>query len=290
MKIVVRSYDRFDSIVNKTIGVLGKQKDIDFRNVYVVVVEDQIDRYRAALKDYPVKYILSEVGGHNAIKAACEYFPSGSPLVFMDDDLQKLKIWKDIDDHKTNTDVENLGEYLNYIFDRLHTTAFWVDYTQNHMFKKGKPFLEFKARKCSGAFWGGWNNREIFITPFGHQDDNIRTAKLLEKDGGVWSFNWMNCSTFCGRNAGGMQSSGDRGNGLDRLEKSKEYAALALEQPFVTKFFESELNFEESNNMWALKLKKIKDLKKVIPHYQEIVYSQFMQNEPNKIESLESFF
>lgn len=291
IKIAVRSYGRSDTILKKTLGVLKAQTDLDLRHQLVLAVtEDQIDQYRETLKDYPMlDMIITEPGGYNATNALIDYFEFGDQVIFMDDDISKVQCYRNIEDASSRFDVTNLGQMFKYAFDSFNSLPFGFDFTPNLMFKQSKPFAEIKPRKIGGAWWGGSIQPGIFKTKQSHEDDNIRTAACLNRFGAVGSINWLTAVTAVGTNPGGMQSSSDRGSKEDRANKTLIACNQALEEPFVRKYYQPEPVFIESMNFYSLRLKNIRDLRK-LPNSIELKWSSYLQQFPDEDSNLEAFF
>jgi hypothetical protein len=75
------------------------------------------------------------------------------------------------------------------------------------------------------------------ITEQDHEDDNIRTGRILDKFGGTYIFGSILADTSYGINPGGMQVFG-RGASHERTEKTKYDCEQALKIPFMSKYFE----------------------------------------------------
>lgn len=306
IKIAVRSYGRSDSILKKTLGFLQSQKDLDLANQLVLAVadEDEYEKYKNALgnniyqEQFPIKdIIITARGGFAATNGLINYFPEGEQVIFMDDDISSVKGYTDIMDKDSRYEVNDIGRYFTYAFEKFEDCPFGFDFTPNLMFKQGKPFAEFKMRKIGGAWWGAYNDKKLLKTAQSHEDDNIRSAKALKKFGGVGAINWLVATTAVGINIGGMQASGDRGDGtkesMSRSEKTKAACWSALDIKEVAEFYQNEPVFIESMNFWSLRLKNIRELRKMYPLNQEIKWSGYFQHVPDpsdSTQSLDEFF
>ena len=218
--VIVRSYQRPLLSSQYTFKILKDQKDIDFSDkVYLVLAnKEEYESYKPYLAEYPFKDIIySGVGGNKAINAAIDYFPEGEPLVFMDGDLKQLMNYTNVKDRETKTKTQNLGELFEYSFQKMNETELGATIAynfSNRVFQEKQPFFEFKPRALGGVWWGALNS-DFLKTEQSHDDDNIRTGKILSKYGGTYSMNWFEAFTQVGINIGGMQTSGDRGgNGI----------------------------------------------------------------------------
>ena len=275
-------------IMNMTIGELLKQKDLKLSDQLVLVVanKEEQKKYLNVLDTNNVPFndiIISGIGGHRATNKAIDYFPEGEPLIFMDDDIKNIKHWTNMKENEIES-CNILGQYYNKIFDILASgktpaTSFTVDYTSNWLFKVKKPFMETRPRRLGGVWWGGYNQEEFF-TSHAHEDDNLRTSQVLDKDGVSLSVNWLAATTNYGKTRGGMQSSGDRGiDESGRLSETKESCLSALESPQVAKYFESEPVLNKQAGVYTLKMKNQHELKRMRA-YDHLKWNDYFQDNP----------
>lgn len=95
-KIVVRSHARSQTILDQTLALLRQQQDLDLsRSLYLALHREDVPDYERVLKDYPHAGLIigNERGGHSRTNDACDYFPEGEPLLFMDDDGSPSVEW-----------------------------------------------------------------------------------------------------------------------------------------------------------------------------------------------------
>lgn len=293
-KIVVRTYKRSDLILDMTLGELKKQKDIDLsEQLYLVVAnEEEKEAYEESLEDFPYrKFLISGVGGNIATKKACEYFPWGEKIVFLDDDIQDMQIWKNIKDQDSLQDMENFGEIMDYMFRLIEEDSrgdmFGVSLGTNWYWKKRSPFAEFKPKTVGGQWWGGLNHPE-FITPQGHSSDNIRSARTIERTNGAYFVNWTTAKDDWGLLEGGLQESGDRGGeGEDTLQATWDASMKALSYPVVKRYFKNEPVLIEKANCYTLRIKPWQKIKKLVPRYQKLSWEEYLENPAKHRESIE---
>jgi hypothetical protein len=264
--------------------------------ILVLANKDQYELYRDNLKTFPISEVIyGGVGGHNAINAAIDHIPEGEPVVFMDDDISNIKIWTDIKDSVSRIPVLDLGRTFDYIFDEMAShnqgQIFRIHSGENWTFKTNAPFFEFAPKQIGGMWWGGFNS-DLMKTEQSHEDDNIRTSRYLCRDRGCYSFNWISASSSIGLSHGGMQSSLDRGGAGQRKNSTLAACQAALAIPEVAKIYQSEPVWKESMQFYTLKMKNIRDLRKILDS-SESRWSSFFQKYPDEkpnISSLEQFF
>ena len=83
--VAVRTYQRAALFQRCTLQILRDQNLADRLTVFV---GSDIAEYRALEPD--LVYVQAPKGGHNAIRAICEHYPRGTPILFLDDDLESF--------------------------------------------------------------------------------------------------------------------------------------------------------------------------------------------------------
>jgi len=130
--VACRTYARSHIFPLKTYRMLAHNGLTD--RLYIFVA-DQAEkrRYEAALADQPyAAIIVGKLGGANAIRAICKYFPKGQRIVFMDDDLDRF--FEFDKEGKFHADSRRLGRYLEDGFetiDRFGLGGFTFSFLKN---------------------------------------------------------------------------------------------------------------------------------------------------------------
>jgi hypothetical protein len=212
--IAVRSYGRAHIFPLKTYRMLAHNGLTD--RLYIFVANAAEKRlYEEALRGLPYRAIIvGELGGANAIRAICRYFPKRQRIVFMDDDLDRFFDFSRVG--KFRADSTELARYLEDGFetiDRHECGAFTCSFMSNKMWLADKPFKEFRPFTLAGNFFGTRNDPDMITTEYSHGDDLVRSVRYLEKYGGVLVYWWAGFATRYGKEEGGLQASGDRGAG-----------------------------------------------------------------------------
>lgn len=282
IKVVVRTYKRQNSIMKETLGYLLNQ--IEPLNIYLVLADkDEYAAYKPVINQCNIAdVIIGKVGGHEAINAAIDYFSEGAPLIFIDDDMRGMAMYKSIKLGQEELDENNMLKYYRYAFTKMqeyNISSLTIDYVNNLLFKQAKPFFELKPKQLGGAWWGCFNdkNSKAFQA---HLDDNIRTAYFLEKDNMTASLNWLVARTAYGTNGGGMQSSGDRGLGDARLQYTKDACENAMTVDWFRKYY-PRYELEKKANLYHTKILGHHELKKVIKKHEVIKFSEYFQEKPD---------
>lgn len=283
-KIVVRSYGRSEQIKDWTLKVLEQQKDLNlWEDLYIFVAnEEEKELYGRALVGFPYKdIVIGEKGSAQALNACVHYFPEGTPLIFIDDDMERVIEWTNMEENES-APCEHLGAYFDYCFEVLRKegiSTFTVNYAENWLFKKSKPFAEIRPFKVTGFFWGCFTNKYVHTNHWPHGNDVMRTASILDKDHGVLVLNWLGIKTNYGVNPGGMQSSGDRGDKATKKKLTEDISKQQLKSGLVRKFYFPEPQYVSSAGVYTLKMKSITKLRKDFPQLIEKQFPGYFQKE-----------
>ena len=220
--VAVRTYKRHQTFLKRTYKVLAENQLLDRLYIFVASEEERV-LYAAALSGCEYKELIVGVPGGAAVSNfIVNYFPEGTPIVFADDDLYRFFTFSQ--DGKYNKVAYNLKDYIVNGFQTtqlLETNGFTFSFLSNKFYLKGKPFAEFRPFFLAGNFYGAFNDKEMLTIPtdFSHYDDSLRTFKILNKYKGILVFWWGGFETYYGKEAGGLQASGERNNVKDICDK-----------------------------------------------------------------------
>ena len=257
--IAVRSYARATVFPQKTYRMLAHNGLTD--RLYVFVAnEEELVAYEAALagKEYRA-LVVGELGGAKAIRAICRYFPRGKRIVFMDDDLDRFFAAPSPTERFVG-DATNLGCYLEDGFrtiDRWGLGAFTFSFMSNRMWLRGKPFKEFRPFTLAGNFFGTRNDPDMIVTEYSHGDDLVRSVRFLERYGGALVYWWAGFVTRYGKEAGGMQQSGNRGSAAATLARTGEVSWLEYRGDPLLQAYAHEPRQEAGNPFVSMRMKAL---------------------------------
>ena len=253
-KIVIPSYNRADTLANKTIKVLQKHK-IDPKNVYIFVAnEEEKVKYHAALPaEYKNRLIVGVQGMKNIRNFINDYFPSGEQLFHMDDDL--VDIYSRINEKKLEP-IISLDAFIKLGFllcQNKGCKLFSIYPVENPYFMKASIIRGLTY--CMGGVWGNVNVPKLKVTVDNKEDFQRSIQYFLEtynpkhpEKGGVIRFNNICCGTTGYSGKGGMQSF-DRTNPVI-LEDAKKVANMYSD--YCT------LNLTKKSGKPEIKIKQIK--------------------------------
>lgn len=238
-KIVIPSYNRAETLSNKTIKILQKHK-IDPKNVYIFVAnEEEKAKYRATLpSEYRDRLIVGVKGMKNIRNFINDYFPRGDYLFHMDDDLIDVYVRKG---EKKLEPIRSLDAFIKLGFslcEEKGSRLFSVYPVENPYFMKDS--ITRGLTYCMGGLWGNINQPELKVT-VDNKEDFERSIQYFKntynpnnpQQGGVIRFNNICCGTKGYSGAGGMQSF-DRGyetimrDAQKIVEQYGEYCKLNL--------------------------------------------------------------
>lgn len=277
-KIVVRSYGRANLIRNKTIRFLEEQKDLNLEDsLYIVVHESELALYEESLREVKKAgfIVKKKPGANESVRATREFFPVGTPIFFMDDDLTSLLHFEETPNKANSKKLDCLGKYLEDAFTTLKeigAESWTVSNARNFFWVAGKPWKEFRPTLMIGGIFGAFNS-DLLLTKYGHEEDQERSSRYVEHFGGALIYNWVLDGEVDDRFDGGMQLSADRAS-VDRtfaicqdLWDTDESFRKYHNPPAVNKYL----------GFYTTKLKSITQIRKLRP-FEHRIWSEFFSD------------
>lgn len=202
------------------------------KDIHVFIVDESSERDAYAYVQNAGAHLhYGPIGLHNMRNHIMRYFPVGTEMVCMDDDIEDLMYMKE------DVSIENvksakrypLHSYpANYFFTWMANTFEWMKANHIHMFgiyavkngyfMKSLPPITTDLRFCVGTFWGCINRHDISIT-MEEKEDVERTLKCFLRDQSILRFNHIAPVTKYYKTKGGMQA-----HGVDRKVAAQESA------------------------------------------------------------------
>jgi hypothetical protein len=253
MIFVIPSLSRIETLKNKSLHVL---RDVPKSQIYIFVVKEEYEDYRKSL-DPLINVIIGPLGLHYMRNFIRLYFPEGTKMVCMDDDIAQLCIMREnllIEDKKKAARYplfENNLEFLEDAFKTLEATGltfFGIYPVKNGYFMKTLPYKTMDLRFCVGTFWGCINDhsRDLMLN-IEEKEDFERTLLYYKRDKGVLRFNTICADTKYYKEKGGLQS-----RGVDRKETSKSSCTYLIATfPEYCKLYTS-----KKSGIYEVRLKK----------------------------------
>ena len=216
--IVIPSYNRVDTLKEKTLAVLKHYK-IPKSKIYVFVAnEEQKALYEEGVGE-DVGHIEVGIKGLPEVRNYIfDFFPTGKKIVSFDDDVRGF-IEYDSTLKRKEKKLVSLTKMLDRGFEECHKAngKFWGVYpSANGFFMKDTVTTDLKF--IIGSFWGCFNpGKDVRITiGNGEKEDYQRTIQFWERDGVVVRMNQYAVQTSTYATPGGLQE----GNRLKREQKT----------------------------------------------------------------------
>ena len=205
--VAVRTYKRPTLFRDRTLRVLREQGMAD--RLFVFVGSD-IAEYATLEPD--LRYIQAPVGGNNAIRAICEHFPRGTPILFLDDDLESFDAYDWETDSFKHTGLHEM------VVRGFEHAPFGFGFLKNRMWLRKQKEFRPSYSTMGGCAFGAFNEPELIATPTPHCDDLMRTIQYFKAGRVPWSFTGAGFKTRYAKNPGGLQASGDRADTMVRCQ------------------------------------------------------------------------
>jgi hypothetical protein len=221
--VAIPSYKRSDTIQKKTLAILEKYRiPASKRYIFVADKEEEKEYKEKIPSNMYAKIIVAERGLVNARNFIFRYFPVGTPIVEMDDDILSL-IEYSSRAKRHEKELEDLKSVFLRGFKECHDAncRLWGVYPiPNGFFMKAGVSTDLKF--CIGSFWGCLNPGKEIQIQFGkgEKEDYQRTLQFFMADGAVVRLNSVAPKTAYYKESGGLQAFGDR------LETEKKVVEL----------------------------------------------------------------
>jgi hypothetical protein len=250
--IAIPSYNRPDLIQVKTLALLHRHGIPATKINIFVANQEQHDLYKAKVPSWLYgKLVIGVIGLRNQRNFIMDYYPDGTHIVQMDDDLDKIMeliiephsasrasrraTRKSSKSTRRTRPIINLDEFITRAFEICHKKGIflWGVYPlANARFMS--PKMTTDLRFIVGPFWGIINRQrpDLRIT-IDEKENAERTLQHYTIDGAVLRFNNVGIETRYYKNKGGMQDEGK--NRKEEALKSVYY--LHKKYPKLTKIY-----------------------------------------------------
>jgi len=246
--IAIPTYRRYDILKNRTMKFL-MENDIDKSLIHLFVAnEEEQEAYSKHLDSNSYNRIIIGVKGlANQRQYITDYFPEGTHILSMDDDIES------VDMSLTNMTFK---DFITYAFSECEKEGLylWGLYPVYNAFyrEKQKTVMTTDLRFIVGAMYGYINRHsDDLIIERDEKEDVQRTILYYIKDGGVIRFNRIGFKTKYYGSVGGM------GNFRSRLEPMKQSAIWLSE-----KYPDYGRIKVRKNGMWEFPLKRLQRVKR----------------------------
>ena len=266
--IAIPSYNRTDIIQTHTLALLNRHNIKPEHITIFVANKEEYDIYKSNVPEFLYNnLIIGALGLKNQRNFINAYYPEGTYIVEMDDDIQKImqlevksktsKLSKRLQSKTTKLKskstvkpIEDLDTFIRNAFNMCieRNIFLWGIYPLiNPYFMSNKVTTDL--RFIVGPMWGMINrHRKDLKLTIDEKENSERTLQFWVADGSVLRFNNIGISTKYYKNKGGMQSEGK--NRKDEALKSVYY--LNKMYPTLTK-----ISLTKKSGMPEIKMQRI---------------------------------
>lgn len=224
--VVIPSYNRVQTLKEKTLAVLAQYK-IPKSKIYLFVANEEQEKLYKEIEGSVGHIVVGVKGLAEVRNFIFDYFPKGKKLVFMDDDVRSL-IEFDGGSKRHEQPLRSLTTVINKGFaecDKANARLWGVYPVPNGFFMKDTVTTDL--RFIIGSFWGCLNPSSDLKLKFGSEkEDYQRTLQFWEADGVVVRLNFVAPKTAYYKEPGGMQDDGMEA----RVAKQKAAVAAMIKR------------------------------------------------------------
>ena len=214
MKICIPSYERYDTINDKSIGLLlnygFRPDEIDL----FVANQEQYDKYKSVVPE-DINIIIAVKGLKEVREFIFDYYEQDEKLLCLDDDIEEIReLYCDSLNNPKLRTVDNLKEIVDKGFDECEKNSLklWGLYPV-----QGNPFWMGNSNDITtdykfiiGNFFGCINCSRMNEVNVSNIDDYERSIRSYKIYGGSVRLNHYSAKTNFKKNSGGAQSDPDR--------------------------------------------------------------------------------
>jgi hypothetical protein len=201
--IVIPSYNRYKYM--KTIQTLHKH-GIPIDSITIYVIQEEYNEYKKEFPDYNI--VVGVKGLVPQRQFIMDQYPEGTPLVFMDDDLDEIDL---------SMTTFTLQEFIKHAFQQCteQKAYLWGVYPcYNPFFRKARSEMDTCLNFIVGCFYGVIvrknPNLDIILCHHGNKEDVERSIRYFIEDGIVLRFNKVAPKTKYYGSVGGLGTMKDR--------------------------------------------------------------------------------
>lgn len=237
--VAICSHNRIQTLKKKTLRVLTLY-GIPTEKIHIFVAPEEVADYRAAFLGYTV--VEGAMGLAQNRNAVVNYFPEGSLVLFLDDDLRGFLEYT-TDNQRKERQLENFHDVVCRGFRECwdRGLSLWGLYPVANG-RWMKPTITTGLVFCYGCCFGLFIRKDVQSTMH-FKEDYERTLRFYKRDGAVLRMNWVApLQSFC-KGKGGL-------NEVRTLDRElADCRALFAEFP-------TWMTFGLDKGKWQIRLKK----------------------------------
>jgi cellulose synthase/poly-beta-1,6-N-acetylglucosamine synthase-like glycosyltransferase len=210
--VAIPTYKRYQQVFNKSISMLIKHK-VPTSKIYIFVANnEERDLYKQSLdKGTYHKIVVGVLGINNQRKYITKYFKTGTNVLFIDDDVEKIE---ELVSGKLK-EILNLDKFVRNGFKecKKNKIFLWGIYpVRNAFFMEPRPIQSFGLRFILGTFYGQIiRHDKDLLTTVQEKEDFENSILHYKKDCGVLRYEKVTLKTkFYNPDGGIMAMTNDR--------------------------------------------------------------------------------
>lgn len=232
-QIVIPSYKRAELLEKASLATIARYGGSKDRVTVFVANEQQAQEYRDVIGDYRI--VVAQIGKVNAQRFYHNYFPQGTPLLNLDDDIHDIKQRNELD--KLEPYAESIDKLVSIGFDLCKKSGakMWgINPVNNGYFMKDWSVIGL--RYICGNFYGNYAGDAAIVgedrpSHLSSGDDYETTIRSFIANGSVARIEWLTPITkyFA---AGGIDAEiKDKGINDRQIEHTQELQAIIERYP-----------------------------------------------------------
>lgn len=187
MNIAIPSYNRYDTIGNKTLLFLSKMNGFKREDITIFVADqEQHDLYTEHNPGYTI--VIGEKGIRNQRNFISNYYDKDVYIISIDDDVECLL---SLDNIETN----NLFIDAKREMDMTGICMWGTNAVKNEFFMKGQDKITHNLKFCIGVLYGYINKKLLIPDDISIKEDYMRTILYYDNYGGIIRFNHIYAKT-----------------------------------------------------------------------------------------------
>lgn len=238
-KIAICSHNRTTTLRKKTLRVL-ELYSIPKEIITIFVAPEELQEYTAAFLGYTV--VQGALGLSANRNAVVSYFPEGTPVFFLDDDIRGFLEYT-TQNQRHERQLEDLHGFIQKGFLEVANAnlSLWGLYPSANG-RWMRPCLTRGLLFCYGCAFGLLIRKDI-LNEIDFKEDYERSLKFYQRDGSVLRLNWVApLQSFC-KGLGGLNANRTE----DRERAGCEWLSAR---------FPDQMTYAQRKGKWVIRLKR----------------------------------
>jgi len=187
MNIAIPSYNRYNTLGDKTLRFLSTMNGVSVDNITIFVADDfQFLKYVELYPEYHI--VIGEKGIRNQRNFITNYYDKDAYIISIDDDVMSLL---SLDNVKT----ENLFIDAKKEMDMTGICMWGTNPVKNEFFMKSQDKITHNLKFCIGVLFGYVNKKLMIPEEVSIKVDYMNTIMYYDNYGGIIRFNHIYAKT-----------------------------------------------------------------------------------------------